>query len=258
MSLNKPKLRIIHHFACSGGTLISKCISALPNTFLLSELHPKTTKYIENGSAKFTPADIITQSRYAGVPKVQDLADSIFKHSINLTYEHVESYGGSLVIREHTHSDYCVGQTYEGKSYLVSLLDKEYDFIRLVTIRNPIDSYLSLVKNNWVQFTPVSFDEYCKRFWVFISQYEDGEIFKYEEFVSNPSLVLYDISLKLELDFDDAAIDIFSIFSVSGDSGRSGEQIEERARSELLPEFEIEIENSKYFKKIQRRFDYKF
>ena len=38
----KPVIRIIHHLACSGGTLISKCISAMPNVYLLSEVHPFT------------------------------------------------------------------------------------------------------------------------------------------------------------------------------------------------------------------------
>jgi hypothetical protein len=36
----KPVIRVIHHLACSGGTLISKCISAMPNVYLLSEAHP--------------------------------------------------------------------------------------------------------------------------------------------------------------------------------------------------------------------------
>ncbi len=27
----KPTIRVIHHLACSGGTLFSKCISAMPN-----------------------------------------------------------------------------------------------------------------------------------------------------------------------------------------------------------------------------------
>ena len=56
----KPKLRIIHHLACSGGTLISKCISALPNVYLLSELHPTTTLHMGGGRPKFLPADVLS------------------------------------------------------------------------------------------------------------------------------------------------------------------------------------------------------
>ena len=37
---SKPVIRLIHHFACSGGTLVSKCLSVMPNVFLLSEVHP--------------------------------------------------------------------------------------------------------------------------------------------------------------------------------------------------------------------------
>jgi hypothetical protein len=37
---NKQPLRIIRHFACTGGTIISKSLSVMPNTLLLSELNP--------------------------------------------------------------------------------------------------------------------------------------------------------------------------------------------------------------------------
>src|SRR5690606_26210779 len=36
----KEPVRIVHHFACTGGTLICKCIAAMPNTQLLSEVNP--------------------------------------------------------------------------------------------------------------------------------------------------------------------------------------------------------------------------
>ena len=36
----KPVIRTIHHLACTGGTLISKCISSMPETALISEINP--------------------------------------------------------------------------------------------------------------------------------------------------------------------------------------------------------------------------
>lgn len=254
---NKSTLRIVHHFACSGGTLISKCLAALPNTFLLSEMHPKSTLHMGEGKPKYLPSDVITQARYANIPNIQDLADEVFKSSIDSTYNHVVSLGGELVIRDHTHVDYCVGQSFEKKSYVVDLLKKDYSLARVATIRNPIDSYLSLVKNNWVHFSPQNFDEYCKRFWFFLAEYKEDEIFKYEDFVNSPAQVLEQIAKKLDLSFDNSAIDIFSVFEVTGDSGRSGEFIEPRKRRELDSKYIDEIEKSMYFKKIKNKLNYK-
>lgn len=254
---NKPRLRVIHHFACSGGTLVSKCIAALPNVFLLSELHPSSTLHISRGKPRYLPSDIATQSRYAEVPNVQELANNIFKDSICLANEHIEAHGGNLVIRDHSHADFCVGETIAKKSEIVTLLKTEFNVLSVVTIRNPIDAYASLVKNNWVHFSPATFDEYCKRFWAFVSNYDDEVIFKYEDFVAKPEKVLKKIAKTIELDFDSSAIDIFSVFQVTGDSGRSGSYIEKRDRKELDEDFLKEIQSSEYFKKITKRFRYK-
>ena len=36
----KPLLRTIHHLACTGGTVISKCLAAMPDVALISEVNP--------------------------------------------------------------------------------------------------------------------------------------------------------------------------------------------------------------------------
>ena len=36
----KITLRSIHHLACTGGTLISKCIASMPDVALISEVNP--------------------------------------------------------------------------------------------------------------------------------------------------------------------------------------------------------------------------
>src|SRR5690606_18702694 len=78
----KPTLRIIHHFACSGGTLICKCLAAQPNVFLLSELHPTTRLGINMKKAAYTPRDITTQAIYGRVPNVDELAEKLFVNGI--------------------------------------------------------------------------------------------------------------------------------------------------------------------------------
>ena len=40
MSSKLPPIRVVHHWACSGGTIISRSLAQLPNVVLLSEVHP--------------------------------------------------------------------------------------------------------------------------------------------------------------------------------------------------------------------------
>jgi len=256
-SVLKPKLRIVHHLACSGGTLVSKCLAALPNVHLLSELHPTTVLHQGGGKPKFLPSDVTTQARYANVPNIDNLAWKLFKSNIKDTYEHLTRYSGALVIRDHTHSDFCVGNDYSQYSTVANLLADDFELLRVVTLRDPIDSYISLVKNDWVHFEPKTFDEYCKRIWVFVSEYNDGQVFKYEDFVNSPVEVMKNISGSLELTFSDSFIDTFSLFRVTGDSGRSGDVIEERKRRDLTNEELNEFSSSKYYAMIAKRFNYR-
>lgn len=224
----KPTIRIIHHLACSGGTLISKCISAMPNVYLLSEVHPFTDLAIGKGKPKYAPSDISSLTKHAGIPKQKDLAAKLFKNSIDEVYQHVESMGGILVLRDHTHSDFNTDQLIPDKSTVVELLEEDYKVQSVLTIRNPIDSYSSLVKNGWVHFEPQTFDEYCRRLLLLLEQFEESQIFKYEDFVNSPQQEMQGLAKALGLPFDGSFEDVFGIFKVTGDSGRGTDIIFQR------------------------------
>ena len=56
------KIRIINHWACSGGTLISKCIASMPRIVFLNEVHPYAyLRLLEPSEQKYIPTDIIQQ-----------------------------------------------------------------------------------------------------------------------------------------------------------------------------------------------------
>ena len=42
--MKKPNIRIIHHMARTGGTVISKCLASMDEVILLSEIHPLGAK----------------------------------------------------------------------------------------------------------------------------------------------------------------------------------------------------------------------
>lgn len=255
-SNKKPILRVIHHFACSGGTLIAKCIAAQPNVFLLSELHPTTRLGLNKEKAAYTPRDITTQAIYGRVPNVDELAEKLFVNDIIETEKHVRERGGYLVIRAHTHADYCADSPAPKIDTLTRLLEPYFDIKNLVTVRNPIDSFLSLRENGWVHFKPENFDEYCGRLIKFLEPFDDARIIKYEDFVEKPKELLKECAEKLALPVSTEIFEYIDIFKVSGDSGRSGTEISTRKRKPIDDELREEIVLSSSFKNLSD--DYRF
>ncbi|MGY0313551.1 hypothetical protein ACV4QK_16930 [Alteromonas macleodii] len=253
----KPVLRIIHHLACSGGTLISKCLSALPNTFLLSEVHPRTTLHIQDGRPRFSPSDITMLSRFANLPNIDALSDKLFCDNVKTVNDHVSLNGGYLVLRDHSHSDYCVGETFPSRSLVLTLLEQVFDIKNIVSVRHPVDCYLSMKLKSWTHFSPPNFEEYCTRYLAFVSQFAEEKIVKYEDFVEDSNECLKRVSSLLDLPYSDDFNETFSIFNVTGDSGRGGETIAPKIRREVPEEVQKEISTSNSFTKLLEELDYK-
>jgi hypothetical protein len=252
----RPVIRLIHHFACSGGTLVSKCLSAMPNVFLLSEVHPYSDLQRDRQTPEYSPSDIAKLAIYANIPEQKKLADEIFVASVKASYKHIIERGGILILRDHTHSDYCVGDVVYNNT-ITNVLNEHFQINSLVTLRNPIDSYLSLVASDWVHFIPANFDEYCSRLIVFLQPFKTEQIMFYEDFVQKPQQVIAQICSTLQLPFDDTFEDIYETFFVTGDSGRKGSQIDKRPRRECSDEFMLEIKNSKHFKILNKIYGFK-
>lgn len=251
----KPLVRVLHHFACSGGTLISKCISSMPNTYLLSEVHP-TTHLNLGGNTEFRPTDVISLCRYARLPNIDELSRTILEASVQRVSEFLNEIGSKLVIREHTHSDYCVGERETGYSEVVKSLSHSFRIKSVVTVRDPIDSYLSLKNNDWAHFSPNNFEEYCRRYVTFLNNFDDAQVFKYETFVENPSDQMKLICEYLELEFVESFLDFFDTAVVTGDSGRKSSNISKRTRREVSNVMQEEINKSQNYRTIADRFHY--
>ena len=56
-------IRMIHHLACTGGTLITKCLACVPNVHVLSEVDPLTT--LAQAGGKFTPGDLMRLTEFS-------------------------------------------------------------------------------------------------------------------------------------------------------------------------------------------------
>ena len=230
-SLSQP-IRTLHHFACSGGTLFAKVTAALPNVFVLSEVHPHTPVYAPRNT--FSPSDISFQSRASGLPDIANLTEKLFVDDLDSVHEWTTRRGGRLILRDHAHSDFCMPNC-SGESLLLKLLGARYDkIITVVTVRHPADSFASAKINNFIVDSSkntsayTSFETYCDRYNQFLDAVEAHLIVKYEDFLKEPTTTLKQLCDIWSLSYDEVALQIFSQFQMSGDSGRSGGVIAER------------------------------
>jgi len=193
----KPTIRIIHHLACSGGALISKYISAMPNVYVLSEVHP----YF-NASTGCSPLDTSKAVLNSHIPNANNLNQELFVNNIKKIYEHVNEQGGKLVIRDNAYFDYLSGKDQQSKT-ISCLLNEHFDVVSIVLYRDSIDTYASLVKAEFYKNNAISFDEYCGRATKFVSDYSHATHYQYESLHGELEKTVENICSSLQIDFND-------------------------------------------------------
>lgn len=229
-------IRTLHHFACSGGTLIAKCIAALPGVVLLSEIDPLSEILLPANlrDPKFAPTDLFGALLLSRRPINPAVITAGFREATQTIVAGLAPRGQSLVIRDHAHSHFCTQIDPKNRQSLHEILaEGRHPLLSLVTVRHPLDSFLSLHANGWLHFSPPTLATYCQRYVEFLDRHADLEIVKYEDFVAAPERVLAQICHFLALPFHASALELFSIIRLSGDSGRKGRQIAERPRREV-------------------------
>jgi len=235
-------IRTVHHLSCTGGTMIAKCIAAMPNVTLLNEIdfHSPIMSPSPSGPVLFTPTDVVSLIKQAEMREADDLISDIFLSDISLIRKHEWLHGRHLVLRDHTHSQFLTGDKIADRATMKEQLSAEFPTLSIVTVRNPIDSWLSMLANRWhEQFSPPVFDEYCRRYNSFLDHYDEEQIVRYEDFVSDPPGVVKKICQTLNLGYFDQFEEVFQTYNFSGDSGRKTGGIRPRPRREN-PEFDIQ------------------
>jgi hypothetical protein len=253
----KPLVRTIHHLSCTGGTLFAKCLAALPKTVVLNEIDPHSSLALDaNEQAPFNPRDIISLLHQSQANFDTNLIDKIFLNDIEMIASELSKNSIALVLRDHAHSAYLTGAHKRHCSTLKQLLGKRFQCLGLVTVRDPIDSYLSLQNNGWIHYNPSTFDEYCKRYIQFLEDHSDLRVFKYESLVESPQRAMREIANELQLEYSPDFEDHFFDFKFSGDSGRSGSLIEPRSRREYNDDFISEAKSSQHYQVLIKLLDY--
>lgn len=232
-AIEPEPIRIVHHFACTGGSLICKCLAAMPNTQVLSEVDPLSTLPRDPEKLRFAPTDMVTLMRQSTRGTSAELTIELFLGSLAAIYAETTRSGQRLILRDHAHSHFCVGEEIPERPGLRAIVASAFPVLSVVTVRHPLDSFLSLSANRWRHFLPATFDEYCRRYLAFLGIYEGVPRVRYEDFVARPEQAMSALCERLELPFADSFLELFSVFRMTGDSGRGGNVIESKPRRPL-------------------------
>lgn len=216
-------MRSLHHLACTGGTLMARCIAAQYNVQLLSEVDPLSPMAHDH---PFAPSDIIGLLHFSSRPIFDDtLLIESFLAGLKPVYNATTRTGTTLVLRDHAHSHFCYGTDTTQRPALRDMLSPHFNMVSVATTRHPIDAYISLQKNAWLHFSPATFDEYCRRTHLFLDCYCDIELIRYEDFVADPIEQMQQLCEILDLRYNPDFLKLFSSITLSGSSGRGGNKI---------------------------------
>ncbi|OED45829.1 hypothetical protein AB838_22170 [Rhodobacteraceae bacterium (ex Bugula neritina AB1)] len=253
----RPVLRSLHHFACTGGTLFAKSIAALPCVRLLSEADPFSPLGYQGA---FAPRDLISLAKAGSSPPGQAVLARIFQAGLAALAAETRSEGGDLVLRDHSHSHFCTtdacGSGLPQRPSMKELLQADYHLLSLVTVRHPLDSWLSLLRQSWVHFTPGTLEEYARRYHLFLDHYADTPILQYEAFTAAPEAGMAQICQVLELSGSAGFQERMAAQSLSGDSGRSGTSIAARPRRAVPETVAAELQTAPSYGRLCARLGY--
>ncbi|MFG0256277.1 MAG: hypothetical protein ACF8GE_00055 [Phycisphaerales bacterium JB043] len=211
-------IRFLHHMACSGGSIISRCLAAMPDVALLSEIHPDMGMQARANPLKQA------QRAYSLVSREQ--LHQQFAGQIGTILNNATAQNMRLVLRDHLHADF-IGHG-EFRHSAVECLSSLAPAIRCATVRHPIDVWLGLQHNNWLEWT---IPQYCARLVHVARSARDTGFVRYEEFTLNPSVAIERLCSMLDLPFDPHFLhNLDRVTHITGASGRQELPISPRPR----------------------------
>ncbi|MBU2963485.1 sulfotransferase [Citreicella sp. C3M06] len=225
-------VRLLHHFACTGGTLVSRALASQPNTVVLSELDPFSNIML-GPQHHFAPSDVIYQALKARIPPQMDTVGRMFTAALKVLHEDLGAEGRRLVIRDHTYSHYCATEDPSSRPSLPALLAPQFDLRQAITVRHPLDSFVSMLRENWARPPVRTLELYAARYEMFLDACPSIDLHYYEDFAQDPETGCRRLADSLDLPFDPRWRDFLPLVTMSGDSGRKSERIGLRPRRPL-------------------------
>ncbi len=222
-SASRPVIRIVHHMARSGGTLISRCLGCMNHVTLLSEIHPV-------GSLKYGPQfnPVMQAHRWFGLLTAGDIAATQrsppmdFADVIELVARRCAERNRVLVIRDWTHIDFT-GVPFCAPTYRLATADalrERFDVIQTATVRHPINQWLSFDLD--VGKGRLSLEDFLHGYRLFAEQCIRIGFVRFEDFIKYPEDNMRELCSQLRMVYDPMFLEHWREYkAITGATGRA-------------------------------------
>lgn len=196
--------------------------------------------------------------QYRDASPILDTDDqlSIFLAGFEVIYKKVCARGERVILRDHAHSHFCTGPDIPERPTLKQIIAPHYPILSVVSVRHPLDSYLSMIDNKFTHFTPGTLDDYARRYLVFLDKYADEKFIKYEDFITDHDATMDVLCTQLDLPKSADIHDIAPSITLTGNSGRGGDKLKLRDRREVSTDIAAMCKSSKNYKSLCKQLDY--
>ncbi|MDY6904300.1 MAG: hypothetical protein SWH61_06415 [Thermodesulfobacteriota bacterium] len=213
----KRKIRVIHHMARSGGTILTRCLGAMRDTVMLSEVHPRGTG---PNVARVSSVDqkvhnpiwqaqtwfkLFTDAEYKELmAQYKNVIDAeMFPYVIELIANAIRKEK-FIVLRDWSHLDYT-GIPYVKKPLyrpsIVDVLEDRFEVIRYASARHPIYQWISLSRLKVIA-DRLKIDDFLYGYFKFADMAKEIGFIRYEDFTDDPDGKLQILCRGLDLPFD--------------------------------------------------------
>lgn len=201
----------MYSYARSGGTLFNKCLSSLPNTIVISEIHPDGGGF-GTGGDPYLGTVHGQASQWYGI----DLQTKGYKNQILELLDYCNKNGKTLILRDWIYLSFNVNKIYQNKPSF------SFDTYKMFKGEVPITTF-ALVRNAvdvWISMGRKAVDEFIVPYEMYISQLLDLKIpwYRYEDFVREPANVMHTICDQLQINYSDNFLVDFNNNKALGDT----------------------------------------
>ena len=220
-------IRIIHNLPRTGGTIISKSVSAQKNIILLSEIHPEGIEIRKHMGVQPDWGDPLYQFQNWYNPFKVEEYDKIkssnidFLSKIKLINNKVKNENKKLIIRDWSFIDF-LGKPYvepKEKNSLYEILSNDFEIKNIYLLRDPIEMFISC--NTKLSFFTknYTFDLFLKGYNAYLDNIKGNRFIKFENFIHNTTENLIKISEILDFEYDEDYYKNLENTKITGDVG---------------------------------------
>lgn len=235
---SRPTIRVLHHLARSGGTLISRCLASMAGVAVLSEIHPAGAAIhyphydpVEQAMRWYNLIDADERARLGRTTPER------FADAIALIRERAEARGLALVIRDWTQLDYLglpFRRETSARLETVAALEDRFEIRSFATMRHPIGQWLSLRKISGTN--EMTLEGFLAGYRRFAEDAVQMGFVRYEDFTATPEASLHQIATGLALPYDPSFIDRWTDYrNMTGDTPSADESTTRIAPAKARP-----------------------